>query len=148
MSKRKVGDIVKIDLKNGYFAFGRVLKEPLMAFYGFRATATPSVEEIVSKEILFKIWVMNNAVTSGRWPIVGHLDLDESLLKSVTFFKQDSISKKLYLYRDSKVLPASREECIGLEKAAVWSASHVEDRLRDYFDGIPNKWVGSLQIKE
>jgi len=37
---------------------------------------------------------------------------------------------------------------MGLERAAVWGPSHVEDRLRDHYAGRKNKWVESLRIKE
>ena len=31
--------------------------------------------------------------------------------------------------------------------AAVWDPQHVEDRLRDHFAGLPNKWVQSLALR-
>jgi hypothetical protein len=39
------------------------------------------------------------------------------------------------------------EEVKGLERAAVWEADHIEDRLTDYIDGKENKWVKSLELK-
>jgi len=41
----------------------------------------------------------------------------------------------------------TRKESQGLEAAAVWEPEHIEDRLRDHFDGKPNKWLESLRIK-
>ena len=35
--KRKMGDIIRIYLKNNTFAFGRVLIEPLIAFYNLNS---------------------------------------------------------------------------------------------------------------
>ena len=40
---------------------------------------------------------------------------------------------------------AIAEECVGLERAAVWEPEHVEDRLRDHFAGRSNRWVESLK---
>ncbi|WP_395358305.1 hypothetical protein ACHGLA_01160 [Streptomyces sp. YH02] len=36
-------------------------------------------------------------------------------------------------------LPAAPEECVGLERAAVWDAHHIERRLLDTFLGLPNQ---------
>jgi hypothetical protein len=43
-------------------------------------------------------------------------------------------------------IPASLEECEYLEVAAVWDGHHVEDRLRDHFDGRPSEWVESMRL--
>jgi hypothetical protein len=144
---RRVGDIVEIDMADGTFCFGRVLEEPLMAFYDLKVGTIPSLDEIVSTPILFEIWVMNHAVTSERWPVIGAMPLQNSLQLPVTFFKQDPISKELSLYVNAQEFPATREQCKGLERAAVWDPEHVEDRLSDYFAGVPNQWVESLKIK-
>jgi hypothetical protein len=144
---RKVGDVVKIDMGDGSLCFGRILEEPLMAFYDFKVRGVPNIAEIVSKRILFKIWVMNHAITSGRWPVIGSSPLPKELQQPVTFFKQDPISKEVSLYVNAQEVPATREQCKGLERAAVWDPEHVEDRLRDYFAGVPNQWVESLKIK-
>ena len=70
--------------------------------------------------------------------------------QTFTSFEQDALSGKLSL---NWVAPdgswgedaATPTECAGLERAAVWSASHVEDRLRDYRAGRPNTWVRPLK---
>lgn len=145
--ERIEGSFLKIILPDGDFCYGRVLKEPLVAFYDLKAKKDCLIERVVSLPILFKIWVMNNAITSGRWTVVGHVDLDDDLKKSVPFLKQDPISRKISLYIDSKETPAVYEQCVGLERAAVWSPEHVESRLYDYYMGTPNKWVESLKVK-
>jgi hypothetical protein len=144
---RKPGDIFKIDLKDGKCAFGRVLENPLYAFYDLQAEITPDLDHILSRPILFKVWVMKYAITKNIWEVIGHLPLESNLEISPRFFKQDDISKKLSIYHDGKETPASIRECEGLECAAVWDPRHVEDRLRDHFAGRKNKWVESLKIK-
>jgi hypothetical protein len=143
-ARRKVGVVVRIDLGSGLSAYARILSEPLMAFYDFRSGEEPGLEEVVSKPILFKVWVMNSVVSSGRWPVIGAVPLDNTLREPVDFFKRDSISKEYCLYREGQELPATQEQCAGLEYAAVWSATHIEGRLRAYFAGLPNKWVTSM----
>ncbi|HEY0158466.1 MAG TPA: hypothetical protein VGF28_14380 [Thermoanaerobaculia bacterium] len=90
---------------------------------------------------------MNRAITSGRWKVLGHVPLDEPLQREPAFFKQDPLSGELTLYRSGTEYPASAEECQELERAAVWDPEHVEDRLRDHFDGRSNRWVESLRAR-
>ncbi len=146
-ARRKVGDILKIDLGDGTFSFGRVLPEPLVAFYDSRSSIEPEIEEILSAKIAFKIWVMNLAITSGRWAVIGSLPLEEHLKAPPMFFKQDPVNGELTVYHLAVETPATREECEGLERAAVWSPEHVEDRLRDFYAKAPNRWVESLQLR-
>lgn len=143
-----VGDIIKIELKNNDYCFGRVLDNPLIAFYDLKVKQLPSEEEILQKPILFKICVMNYAVTSGAWEVIGHMPLEKNLEEPVTFFMQDIISKKTYFYLNSEKTPATLEQCEKLERMAVWDPKHVEDRLRDHYLGVPNKWVESLRVKK
>lgn len=145
--RRQLGGVVAIPLDENEFAFGRILAKPLIAFYDFKTDQVPPIQDVLQKPILFKIWVMSSAITRGRWPIVGISPLEDKLLESPYFFKSDPISKELSIYRDGKEVPATYEECVGLECAAVWSAHHVEDRLRDHFKGGKNMWAESLQIR-
>jgi hypothetical protein len=96
---------------------------------------------------------MNDAITSGRWEVVGQIEIPEKLKSVPKFCKQDQISGALSIYQEIDDLaphyerPARAGECDGLETAAVWEAEHIEDRLRDHFSGKPNKWVEQLRIK-
>ncbi|CAM2942720.1 immunity 26/phosphotriesterase HocA family protein [Vibrio neptunius] len=148
-TRRKIGDVVKIRLDNNEICFGHVLKEPLVAFYDMKVEAESIVriDDVVESPILFKVWVMNNAITSGRWEVIGNVELSESLSEPVTFFKQDRINKKVTLYDDSKDIPSTYQECLGLERASVWGANHIEDRLRDHYLGVENIWVKSLELE-
>ena len=60
---------------------------------------------------------------------------------------QDVITKEFSIYHQGNILPATYEEIKNLECAAVWEPEHVEDRLRDYFSGVPNVWVEDLKPK-
>ncbi|HEX2060188.1 MAG TPA: immunity 26/phosphotriesterase HocA family protein [Thermoanaerobaculia bacterium] len=147
--RRREGDLVAIDLRDGTQAFARVLKEPLMAFYDLRVGngETPDLQEILTRPILWKIWVMNHAMTSGRWKVLAHIPLEQSLQREPAFFKQDPLSGEVTLYRSQTEYPSSAEDCEQLERAAVWEPEHAEDRLRDHFAGRPNQWVESLRVK-
>lgn len=147
----RIGDVLNIDLGNGEYSFARVL-ETDVAFYNLKSTHIPSIQEILSTPILFRIHVMDYAIKSARWPVIGHASLEDELQEPSMYFKQDPINGELSLYTESDgdyyERPATREECEGLECAAVWDPEHVEDRLRDHFAGVPNKWEESLKIKD
>jgi len=92
---------------------------------------------------------MNYAVKRGRWAVVGHIALDEALMNPPPFFMQDALRKDSFsLYQKGQIRPATKSECVGLERAAVWDPTHVEDRLRDHYAGRKNKWVESLKIRK
>jgi len=149
--RRKVGDVVSIPLEDNRVAFGWVLEEPLLAFFDYSCDtgAMPTIDEIIRKPISFRVNVMNYAVTRGRWTVIGHAPVPEKLLQTPWFFKEDRFSGKLSLTQvgAGDEIPATPEQCKGLERAAVWDPEHVEDRLRDHFAGRPNIWVESLKLK-
>lgn len=145
-ASRTEGDVVRIDLGGGWRAYARVLREPLLAFYDLKTNQDPAIEAIVSSPIAFKIWVMNSAITSGRWSVIGHDDLAGTEPQE-WFCKEDPLSGRLSKYSEGEEVTTTFEECSTLERAAVWEAEHVEDRLRDHFKGRPNKWVDSLRLK-
>lgn len=153
MSKRQVrtlGSIVQIDLNDGYYSYAQILKEGL-AFFEFRSKGElKDMNLLVEKPVLFIISVFRDVISKGKWLKVGKLPLKEGL-KTLPFqFIQDSIDPKnfeLYNPNTGEITPSTREEVKGLECAAVWEAEHVEDRLRDYYNGKPNVWVEQLAIK-
>jgi hypothetical protein len=147
--KRVVGDIVSISLGDGFKTYSRVLNEAMFAFYDCRTEEQPPIDTIISSSILFKVAVMKYAVTRGHWEIVGHAPLESALQNLPPKFMQDLHRPgKFRIYHQGQIRPATLEECIGLECAAVWDPIHVEDRLRDHYTGRKNKWVESLKLRE
>jgi hypothetical protein len=148
--KRVVGDVVRIDLGDGFHSYARVMGEALFAFYGGRVTNELPIDRIIGLPIIFQIPVMDPAITSGRWVVIGNAPLDDTLLNPPFFFIQDILNKDRFKIYESggKIRAATKEECVGLERAAVWEPAHVEDRLRDHFANRKNKWVESLKIKQ
>lgn len=148
--RRKDGQIVKIDLGNQHYALAIVLREPLIAFFSKEFSEEEREANISNLPIAFTLMVMNSAVTSGRWEVVGNSEIPERLKYPPMFWKKDLISGQLSIYHEIASLApyyerlARPEECKGLENAAVWGAENVEDRLRDYFAGRPNKWTESI----
>lgn len=146
-ARNNPGDIFKIDLSDGFHTYTRKLVDPLFAFYGIRTKDTLSVETIIQRPVLFEIWVMKYAISKSGWPKVGTVALKAIDEDSRSFFKQDPHNGSLSCYRDGRENPISFEEALQLERAAVWSPNHVEERLRDHFANAPNKWVELLRPK-
>jgi hypothetical protein len=146
--KRTLGDVVLIDLGDGFCGYARTLDDASYAFYDCHTKDVFSVGEIVSCPILFQVAVMDHAVKSGGWEVLGNVPLDGALLSPSARFIQDTLHPDRFsIYEKGRTRPATRAEAVGLERAAVWEPSHVEDRLRDHYAGRKNKWVESLKIK-
>ena len=138
------GSVFEVTLDDGALAYGIVVDFPLVAFFDLRASDRPSLEDVISSEVLFRIWIMRSALGKSGWPVIGCASVPSHLTATPTFYKFDLIARKFSLYSNGTETPATREQCLPLECASVWSASHVEARLADHFAGRPNRWVESL----
>lgn len=137
VQKWKTGAKLEVPLKSGIVVPAMMLNFPEIAFFDPDKT----------DKVLFRLWVHKSAWTQGRWKKVGNSSVPHELESQVPRFKQDPISGALTIYLDEVESNASAQDCEGLERAAVWEASHVEDRLEDFFAGKPNKWVESLALR-
>lgn len=149
--KKQRGDVVRIDIGNGKHFHAVALTHPLFAFLDGVSEREEPVEDVRDRAVIFKLWVMDSAAKSGRWPVVDKVDLPTvSALDGAVFFRQDQISGKISAYDaiSHSESSLSFEEADRLESAAVWSPEHIEDRLRDHLNGIPNKWWTSMRPRK
>ena len=59
-------------------------------------------------------------------------------------FIQDALNPtnfELYNPNTGEIVPITKNEIIGLERAAVWDKNHVEDRVRDFYNNVPCVWL-------
>ncbi|OJV71174.1 MAG: hypothetical protein BGO42_04950 [Flavobacterium sp. 40-81] len=83
-------------------------------------------------------------MTQGRWLKVGKLNIREEIRKQPMKFIQDALNPEnfeLYDPNTGEITPTTKKHIKGLERAAVWEAHHVEDRIRDYYNGVPCVWL-------
>lgn len=141
--------MVRVRLDNGLFAYGQMLNEPEYAFFDIRDSGAAEATLVAKQSVIFRLWVMRNAHGSGRWEKIGNALLQAPLESPVLRFNQDSLNPtKIRLGEDGVAgRLVTPEECEQYECAAVWDANHVEDRLRDHFEGRSNVWVESLRPK-
>jgi hypothetical protein len=149
--RRRAGDILKISLGGGVHSYAQVAEEPLIVFFDGAWNEELPPGRVIGLTALFRIWVHNDAVKNGTWPVIGNQPLAPEHAAEPYFYKQDAITGRLSLYHSSFAdtgweRPASAADCDGLECAAVWDAEHVEDRLRDHYAEQPNLWFESLRI--
>ncbi len=136
----EAGTFVRIPLEDGSFGYGRVLSNPYVAFYDFR-TMEPSsdLKVIGSKPVLFTQAV--RLFGYDRWANIGKRRLEGEVAQPVVRFMQDLADFRQCTIFDSEGMEkeVGPEECIGLERAAVWDVHHIEQRLLDTFMGRPNE---------
>ncbi|MFE8600357.1 immunity 26/phosphotriesterase HocA family protein [Archangium violaceum] len=144
----KPGSFLRIPLADGSFGYGRVLKLPHDAYYDYR-TDTPDsdLDRIASKPILFKIMVRH--MEERAWELIGWRKLEDQFSQPIVQFMQD-----IGNFRDCTIFDtvgnsrrAEPQECVGLERSAVWEEVGVEHRLLDSFTGRPNDDREYLKVR-
>jgi hypothetical protein len=131
---------VRIPLADGAFGYGRVLPDPYIAFYNYKTTEpSDDLDEIESKPVLFTQAV--RLFGYDRWANIGQRELRGEVAQPVARFMQDLGDYRKCVIFDSVGMEkqVAPEECIGLERAAVWDPHHIEERLLDTFEGRPNE---------
>ena len=122
-----VGDVVQFQLPDGSWAYGRVLHDASVAFYRGRSRE-PGEPPIGSREFEFVVGVYDDVL--GEAEVVGH---DPSVSEREDWpppnFIPDPISGSYQIYERGQTRPASPDECLGLERAAVWDRAHLLERL-------------------
>ena len=113
--KRIVGDVVRIDLSDGFWTYARVLDEATFAFYEGRVCEELPIDRIISLPVMFQVAVMDSAVNTGRWVVVGAAPLEGPLLTPQPKFMQDALRLDVFrIYHKGAIRPATKEECLGL----------------------------------
>jgi hypothetical protein len=140
----ELGTIFEIDLGNMGRAYAVRSAGNDVAFFDYLSDEVPSPELLATKKILFRLNVAFDELVSGHWPIVGHMPLVETLDQPAAYWNQPVGSNDVFIYRQGKFQPATHEEVRGLEPLITWFQSHSEERLRDHFEGRPNRTIEYL----
>lgn len=145
----KPGTYVLIPLADGRYGYGRVLPFPDMAFYDL-SSASP-LSDLARIDASPVLWRLSVRITGGheRWPRIGSAPLSGAVAEPVTFFTQDDDEVDSCSVHDTAGMSrrARPEECIGLERSAVWDARHVEVRLLDHFMGRENEDEVRMRVR-
>jgi len=146
--RRRVGDVAAIPLgADNLIAYAVVLDDANFAIFDARDGL--AVEAALRRAPMFYVAVMDSAIKSGRWPIVKvSSEAVPELSAPPTFLQDPQKPQKLQIYHHGEIYPATKEDVVALERTAVWSPEHVEDRVRDEYSGRKNKWLESLRLVE
>lgn len=147
--KHKPGTFLRIPLADGSFGYGREVEDPYTAFYNYRTTEPVSdLEVIASKPVLFATSVRR---LNGRdkWETLGRKPLEGEVARPVIRFMQNLADFRRCVIYDTIGMEreARPEECIGLERAAVWEPHYIEERLLDTFMGRPNQDEVRMRVR-
>jgi len=144
--KRTVGAIVKIPFDGKWFTYGQILDDAEVAVFDARTDCELPMDEITGRAMICRVAVSYHAITKDRWLKVGKSPISEVIKAPVPKYIQDILKPDRFeIYCNGEIRPSTREECIGLERAAVWEPEHVEERIRDHYSGKQNRWVDILR---
>jgi Immunity protein 26 len=144
------GAIVKIPLKNKTYGYGQLLDKGTILIYNIRTPEDLSTPKVVDLKKLFIVAIYNSVIPSGRWVKIGKEDIKKQYEVLPFQYIQDALNLSLFeIYdpNDGSIKKATKSQCRNLECCAVWEAEHVESRINDYFDEIPNVFFKQLKIK-
>nr|WP_315423249.1 Imm26 family immunity protein [uncultured Pedobacter sp.] len=151
MSKQKevLGAFFKVQIDEYYHTYGRIIANYMYAFYDFKTNQEETDLSLIERsKIIFKILVNDKTIKSGAWKIIGISELPTDLKETVPFFIQEiGDLTTCWIDWNGTRERVEFQECIGLERLAVWDQIHVEKRISDYYNGIPNKYLQGLRLK-
>jgi hypothetical protein len=140
-----VGSILEINIENNYYVYAQILGKASYAFFDHKVIEKlKDYSVLLDKPVLFITSVYNDVVTQGHWLKVSNLELREDLKKQPMQFIQDALHPDRFEFYDPNTgesKPATKQQIKGLERASVWEANHIEDRIRDYYNNVPCIWL-------
>jgi hypothetical protein len=140
----ELGSVFEIDLGSLGKTYAVRAAGNDVAFFDYLGNEAPAPELLAAKKVLFRMNVASDELASGKWPIVGSMALTEALAQPGAYWNQPVGSNDVFIYRDGNFQPASREDVQGLEPLVVWFQMHAEQRLKDHFEGRPNKAIAYM----
>jgi hypothetical protein len=126
----RVGDIFRIALPDGRFAFGCVLRDASVGIYSgtFSTPTFPAGWELWS--FAFVVAIYSDILPSGMCPIIGHREFksqDDEWPPPKCYF--DPQAKTVSIYYKGRFVPCRAEDVVGLEMMQVCELAHVIQRI-------------------
>ena len=139
-----VGSIVEIPIDNVYYVYAQILKKGCYAFFDYRSENQLQDYSILQeKPVMFIVGVYDYIIKKNIWSIVGKLPIRENLKIQPLMYIYDAHKDTYSLYNNNtgEIIPCTKDEAYGLERASVWGDKHIEDRIRDYYNNVPCIWL-------
>jgi hypothetical protein len=145
------GAVLRVGLDDGTHTYARMLSHPpyLAVYDARRSDDDLDVEQIVRSPVLFVVAVSDAAYRKGRWRRVGWVPLSAADVPIPEFFRQDILDPQQceVVDRLGGSRAATPEECVGLERDAVWAPEHIEERVRDHYQNRPNAHLAYMKLR-
>jgi hypothetical protein len=108
----------------------------------------PGPADVLGRPVLFIVAVYDRAIGLD-WPVVGRVPAGSTVPTVPERFTQDlfNLQRCKIIDVDGNMRPATPEECVGLERAAVWEVEHVAERIRDHYAGRTNVALDHMKVK-
>ncbi|KAA0542420.1 hypothetical protein FZW96_21365 [Bacillus sp. BGMRC 2118] len=124
----KLGDVYSIPLPNGKLAFARRFKDASIGIYKQISNTIDDAPK--EEEFQFIVGVYDNVLKSGIWPVIESRPFkNEEEAWPPPCCVIDKLSGGYSIYYKGEMHESTKEECEGLEEAAVWDAHHIIDRI-------------------
>jgi len=148
ISSKYIGSVVLIPLSDNTYCYASILEGLSFAFYDYRTDfKDKDIGKITSTDILFVALVHFKVLNQSNWEIVGKKELDSRHKKMPVFYHPDIMNAEIYDYTLKKLketLIYKTYEKRGMQDGSIYSASHIIDRLEDYYAG--RDYNGILQL--
>jgi hypothetical protein len=139
--KYKEGSCFLINLCDSSHCFGRIVKGLNVCIYDYNSDISSTniakeLEKVITLPVLFYDKLADGAIKKGEFEVVGHFEVSQEEVDAIPpVFTQDvlNIDDCILYYVDGRVIPCSKEDCIGLEKYGMSDSIHIIDRLEDYY---------------
>ena len=129
------GNYIEIGMPGNRYSYAVVTNTKLLAvldYCGERQLASSSVKEL---DILFIISAHDYAIGKNGWPLAGKIEQDEKFNVHPNFYIEDVITGRFSIvdHNFENRVPATKEECANLERAASWPPKSIEQRLIEHY---------------
>lgn len=140
-----IGAIVEIPINKGeYFCYGQLLDHGECAVFDYR-TRFPIDSFSVLEDVptLFRVAIYRQIISQRDWVKVGALPIRQEYKVFPDQYIYHEWDQSFYLYKieSGEIIPATKEQCYGLECCMVWDSNHVEDRIVAHYDNEPCPWL-------
>ena len=141
-NRRLLGDVYQFKLPNNKYAFGRIFKDACIAIYNEISDDPSNLPE--EEAYLFIVGIYDYVLESDDWVVVANrpFENDEDAWPPPMYIK-DQLTGEYRIYHKGKMRGATKEQCEGLEEAAVWNDEHIIERIMESFKN--NRTIGDDQ---
>lgn len=145
---RTPGRVVRIPLDSDRCGYGRLLVTGAVAYYDRQGVPGEAVDllDLVQQPVAFTVSTYDWAFTRrSGWELLDVVTPNaEERNAQFRAVMRPPTGELLIYWSDPQTgkfgtMPASPADCEGLEILAVWEPTHVEERLRAHFDGLPDR---------